>query len=361
MDPQFLYDSAYEDDLRKQLDLIPSKVDVLEVDALENGQITNNSKSLNELELCAWLDSITSAQEDVPDKQARGGLRLILGPSSPSISTKELPSTFPNGRQDIRSLQPIPFSGETFSKIIAGLHLPFITPWLLTTDQSHFERHTTYSKTHIGYTMRRPTWGVLAMNISLSLSYSHSTCMTFGLLLGCSEFQQFFIIHQLKSLARLACHPLLIPVLLSTHQRQLLHQEARRIWLSLIEIENASGQTGLPVEGGLVSSIGNQDYSQITKMTLGVIQAASAWQSTLKDIILGIDSIKESLTLLSGTMEDRLGEGETPSVILLEWLRFTLHQSKVLLGQLEYIDKRGQAQMTAVRESQAYQQDVSTD
>lgn len=91
------------------------------------------------------------------------------------------------------------------------------------------------------------------------------------------------------------------------------------------------------------------------------MQTASAWQSTLKDIILGIGSIKESLTMLSGTREDRLGEGETASVILLEWLRFTLHQSKVLLGQLEYIDKRGQAQMTAVRETQAYQQDVSTD
>jgi hypothetical protein len=109
-----------------------------------------------------------------------------------------------------------------------------------------------------------------------------------------------------------------------------------------LDIETASQQTGVPVVGDYTSIINPGDYTEMTKRTLGVIQLASAWQSTLKGIMLGMDEIKDSLKLLHTTLGEDLAE------VFTSWLRLTLHQCNVLLGQLEYIDKRGQAQMEAV-------------
>jgi hypothetical protein len=348
LDPQFLYGSAYINDLKSQLRVSLANVDVLDITHFEDGQMGIKMRSFDEVQLRIWLNGITQTSADDTGRKITGGLRLILGRSSPSIPVGNLPATFPETMESAQDDRPLAFSTSMLEKIIDAFNLPSTTPWVFVTDQSHFRRHSVLAKDCIGYTMRRPTWGVLDMNICLSISHSTASGMTYALLHGCSNAQQAFVKEQLRSLASVANHPLLLPILFSAHQRQLLHKDAKRLWDSLLDIETASGQTGVPVVDNYGTSIDSEDYTHITKETLGVIQLASGWQSTLKDIILGIDEIKESLTHLS----DRIRAPEAPMVnardVFSEWLQFTSHQSNVLMGQLEYIDKRAQAQMTAV-------------
>ena len=87
----------------------------------------------------------------------------------------------------------------------------------------------------------------------------------------------------------------------------------------------------------------------MSNLTLGILQLASAWQNTLKGIILGIKEIQENIEQLSRNTKNSVCPMEESGGIFSGWLHFTLHQSEVVLSQLEYIDKRAQAQMAAVR------------
>jgi hypothetical protein len=203
--------------------------------------------------------------------------------------------------------------------------------------------------------MRRTTRGILALNISLSLSHDPSTGMTSGLLLGCSDIQQAFIYEQIRTLATLASHPLLLPVLFSAHQHQLLNRERKKLWVSLLKVETESGQTGAPVIGSHMFQKKSKDYGRITKNVLGVIQIASAWESYSKALILGIDTIQENLVYLSDmTTDSRKTAVKATATILTEWLISVRHKSNVMLWDFEFIDKRAQAQMTAVRQKQIF-------
>lgn len=187
------------------------------------------------------------------------------------------------------------------------------------------------------------------MNIALSISHDPGTGKTSALLLGCSDLQQAFIREQIKTLGGLVSHPLLLPVLFSAHQEQLLNREKDRLWVLLLEVETDSGQTGAPALGIYRSSIDAQDYDNITKRVLGVIQLASSWEMRTKELILGLEAIQESLDHLATiTPEARKAALQESSGVLLEWLRYTLHKSNVLVCELQYIEKRAQAQMTAV-------------
>jgi hypothetical protein len=204
----------------------------------------------------------------------------------------------------------------------------------------------------LGYTMRRSARGILAMNISLSLSHNPITCMTYGLLLGCSDIQQAFIYEQIKTLATLANHPLLLPVLFSAHQHQLLNRERKRLWVSLLKVETESGQTGVPVINSNIFQKESKDYGRITKHVLGIIQVASAWESYSKALILGVDSIQENIIYLNDlTTEPRKATINAAATVLTEWLTSVRHKSDVMLWDFEFIDKRAHAQMTAVRQA----------
>jgi hypothetical protein len=197
--------------------------------------------------------------------------------------------------------------------------------------------------------MRKPTRGVLAMSIALSISHDPTTGMTNALLLGCSDTQQLFVLEQLKTLARLTHHPLLLPILLSVHQQQLLSREKHRLWVSLLQVETASGQTGAPAEGSYPSPDNSKDYDQITRDVLGVIQVSSAWESRTKELLLGLEAIEENMKhidkLIAQPKRIILEDAEN---VFSEWLQYTTHKSGTLLCEFQYIEKRAQAQMTAV-------------
>ncbi|KAL4779919.1 hypothetical protein BJX76DRAFT_339371 [Aspergillus varians] len=221
--------------------------------------------------------------------------------------------------------------------------------------------------------MRRPTREILAMDITLSMSYDVNTGLTCAMLLGCTKAQQDFVCQQLKQFASLTHHPLLLPILLSSYQQKLLNEQTRNLWEKLINVETLSGQTGapkliskdnattgdndgkstIPSPGSTPPSTESFDktgFNDITKDILGVIQLAETWQTNTEALILGIESIGNSIKTVDATGID--GSRKTKinkiSPSLTQWLEFTHHISKIMLSDIQFIERRGQAQMNAV-------------
>jgi hypothetical protein len=193
-----------------------------------------------------------------------------------------------------------------------------------------------------GFTMRRSTRGIIAMNIALSISYNASSGLTCALLLGCSDIQEAFVSEQIKAYSALASHPLLLPILLTTYQLRLLRRETKRLWRRLLKVETESKQTGAPVINSRFHPKKRIDYDSITKDVLGVIQLTVSWESYTQALLLGIESIQESISYIDAkTSYPAAG-------ILAERLIFLFHESKIMLWDFQLIDKRGQAQMIAV-------------
>ena len=92
-----------------------------------------------------------------------------------------------------------------------------------------------------------------------------------------------------------------------------------------------------------------RDYESITNGVLGIIQLTAAWESYTKALLLGIESIQESITCISAKAPvSRKAKVEAAAVVLSEWLTFVSHKSNVMLWDIQFIHKRAQAQMTAV-------------
>lgn len=226
--------------------------------------------------------------------------------------------------------------------------------------------------------MRRSNRGVLGMNIALSMSYDPETRITCGLLLGCSDAQQSFIRWEIDSLQRMARHPLLLPVLLLGQQQILLRQLTERIWKELLDVENASGQTGVVLD--LPDGVGRKDtnkrlngYEAMTNKVLGVVQLASAWLSQTEALISDIETIEKNTERVDSMISDRLRKeaidiaaasaknGTTsatrrrtkrghPQIArnLKESLELILQNSNTMLSDLQFITKRAESQMNAV-------------
>ncbi len=124
--------------------------------------------------------------------------------------------------------------------------------------------------------MRRPNIGILGMDIALSISYNHSIGTTTALLLGTSDVQTAFILHQLKKLAPLASHPLLLPTLITGYFRTILESYTGTLWRNLLGLEHEGGVSGVPLydqDGPLpVVDAKDRDYDKITTSLLGLIQ-----------------------------------------------------------------------------------------
>jgi hypothetical protein len=187
------------------------------------------------------------------------------------------------------------------------------------------------------------------MNTSLSISHDPGSGLTCALLLGCSDVQQASIREQIKTYSLLASHPLLLPILLTGYQRGLLAIETTRLWNELVDVETESGQTGAPVINGPLSPRKRTDYKSVTIRILGVIQLGVAWESYVRALLLGIESIQESICYINSvTLDPRKKVVETATVALTERLTFLSHKSNVMLWDIQFINNRAQAQMTAV-------------
>ena len=189
------------------------------------------------------------------------------------------------------------------------------------------------------------------MDIALSISHDPNTGVTCALLLGCSDSQVAFILHQLRILASLASHPLLLPTLISTYIRTFLGNYSDDIATRLLRLEMESGQTGVLSydEHGLWPLGQRNDYAALTSEVLGVIQLAVTWENYAKGLLFNIKSIQECISYINlATPSPRKETVEAKSAILDERLRFLSHKGNITLWRLQFVAQRTQAQMTAV-------------
>ena len=189
------------------------------------------------------------------------------------------------------------------------------------------------------------------MNMVLSMSHDPNSGLTCGVVLTWSDEQTAFISEELKGYCATAGYPLLLPILFTAYQRQLLHQEGKRIWRRLLEVETMSGQTGVPVMHAehLYAQPASRDYDEMIKGVLEVVQLAAAWVNYTEVLLSTIEAIQESIRHIhSTTPHARLDYVETSESIVVEYLELVSQRCKIMLSELQYYYKRGQAQMTAV-------------
>ncbi|KAF6229173.1 hypothetical protein HO133_007289 [Letharia lupina] len=149
----------------------------------------------------------------------------------------------------------------------------------------------------------------------------------------------------------MAGYPLLLPILFTAYQRRLLHEEGKRIWERLLEVETMSGQTGVPVmHAKLLHALPtSRNFDRMTKGVLEVVQLAAAWVNYTEVLLSAIEAIQESMRHINTTTPHaRLDYVEKAESVMVEYLEFISQRCKVMLSELQYYYKRGQAQMTAL-------------
>lgn len=188
------------------------------------------------------------------------------------------------------------------------------------------------------------------MNMALAISHDPNAGLTCGVVLTWSDEQTAFITEELIGYYGLAGYPLLLPILFTDYQRRLLLEEGEHIWERLLEVETASGQTGVPVifdDNYPLSA--SSDFDTMIKGALQVVQLAAGWVAYTEMLISATETIGESIRHINATTpQERLDTVEESESVILEYVGYISHGNNAMLSQLQYIYKRGQAQMTAV-------------
>jgi hypothetical protein len=199
-----------------------------------------------------------------------------------------------------------------------------------------------------------PTKGVIWMDASLSMYYSPSKSHTRAYLHGCSEPQILFIQQQLRAFSSIASHPLLLPVILVAMKQHLIGEQESRLWTSLVDVETRSGLTGAP-RMDTHPRPGNQlteyNIEIVTMRALGVVQIATYAETHAKALLVMIEAIMESIkSVTEVTPHPNKTNVEKAGSLLSEQLVFLAHKTRVLLGDIQFVEKRAQVQITAVRQ-----------
>ena len=188
------------------------------------------------------------------------------------------------------------------------------------------------------------------MDMAMSISHDPDSNLTCGLLLTRSDEQTAFVTKELERYKAIATYPLLLPLLFSDYQRQLLNEEGERLWFELLKMETQTGQTGVPVMFMDVDlQRTNNDFDEMIKGVLHIVQLAAGWITYTESLLLVIEAIQVSLEYIHNTTpHSRQDHIEATESVLVEYLGFVHQRCKIMLSELQYIYKRGQAQMTAV-------------
>jgi hypothetical protein len=159
------------------------------------------------------------------------------------------------------------------------------------------------------------------------------------------------IAEAVMSLAAVATHPAAIPTILcSLHQHSLLRQ-IDRSWDHLLQIEHASGQSGIAAQfpGGHVPPPGKCDDPDLSRRAIGATQLAIAWETyTLggQALVDAVQSFLKSYTIDDNSLiNDVLTE---QSQILLEYLDVISQRAESLYYRAKHIRARAEVQVDAV-------------
>jgi hypothetical protein len=190
------------------------------------------------------------------------------------------------------------------------------------------------------------------MDASLSMYYSPSKSHTRAYLHGCSEPQRFFIQQQLRAFSSIASHPLLLPVILVAMKQHLIGEEESKLWTSLVDVETRSGLTGAPrmdTHPHSGSQLTEYNIEVVTIRALGVVQIATYAETHAKALLVMIEAIMESIkSVTEATPHPNKTNIEKAGSLLSERLVFLAHKTRVLLGDIQFVEKRAQVQITAV-------------
>jgi hypothetical protein len=200
--------------------------------------------------------------------------------------------------------------------------------------------------------MRQSTRGGLRLDLTLALTYDQDRGIINGFLAGCTKRQAAYIVIQLRLLARISDHPLLLPTMLLGYVRSFLSRKLDEAWTDMILVETQSGQTRWPLLGpnGRPVLLGEaKNTKKISGDVLGVIQSVTTWQKHLEEISILLEGMQEcSEFLVRQTNASNSHSLLDSTEIIDERLRFISCKTKIMLASLRAIKERMHTQMSAV-------------
>jgi len=215
--------------------------------------------------------------------------------------------------------------------------------------------------------MRLSSRGILEMDASASISYHAGTGAVNIFLHGCKSEQQKEIRDLLQANHYvLAGHPLLLPNTLVAMKLDLIERQENNLWEELVKVETLSKQTNRPAVGSSVSydepmmksplagtNLSRNNISdslqRFTIQVLGVLQEVTYIESHAKALLLLIDKIQRSIDAVNKLAESPQREYiANTGAMLSDSLDILAHRTQVLLADIQFIEKRAQAQQSAV-------------
>ena len=210
--------------------------------------------------------------------------------------------------------------------------------------------------------------GIIEIDICVSLSYRPSSSTVRAFLQGCTSHQQGEVSMQLQESSILSEHPLLLPIILVEIKVWRTDEEEADLWNLLVDIEGRSEQTGAPAIsssyaydfdntplGAELESMNtgqektNSEFQRVTVGVVGVIQRTTSLESHAKALLLSIDEIRKSIEAVNNVASTstaarlkEIGEILSGKLDLLE------HRTRVIMGNIQFVEKRAQAQQSAV-------------
>ncbi|KAK4448303.1 hypothetical protein QBC34DRAFT_485788 [Podospora aff. communis PSN243] len=280
-------------------------------------------------------------------------------------------------------LYVLPFPSTLYPKIEEHFALPFATPRLLISGQTHFQHYDSMGTSDVqkqrqGFTMCLSSRGIIDFHIFASISWHPGTGMVNALLQGCSSQQQADISAQLQEFAILAFHPLLLPTILVELKMDSLEKEEAAVWNLLVGVETLSKQTATPEvhhahASGLESRLnataaGEQEMLERTGGTstyeesfdsdldtstinvLGVLQRTTYAESHAKSLLPLIDGIRKGAVALRGkaSQGDQAEYIRVAGEMLCGKLDFVENRTRVIMDDILFVEKRAQAQQSAI-------------
>jgi len=209
--------------------------------------------------------------------------------------------------------------------------------------------------------------GILEIDVCVSISYRPSTGTVKAFLQGCTSKQQSEVGSQLREFSALSGHPLLVPILLAQLKVCCIEEEEADLWNLLVDVETRSRQTGAPainsaspyddlmVGDRVANSIIQQErddskFQRITLDVVGIIQRTTYAESHAKALLLSIDEIRKSMEVVRDAAATfKTGHVEKVGEMLSEKLDLLEHKTRVTTGDIGFVEKRAQAQQSAVR------------
>ena len=147
----------------------------------------------------------------------------------------------------------------------------------------------------------------------------------------------------------------------------MIDQEDIRLWNQLVAVEKRSGQTDAPPVESVVDFGGSHrgtiqqrdsgtpknhdgdNFQWITRKVLVVTQLTASAESHAKSLLLSLDEIRKHTSLVNDLIDPAMRDDmRKVSDGLVEKLDLLSHRTQVIMNDVQFIEKRAQAQQSAI-------------